>query len=85
MFPKWSDWDLHYTGKGTMKKKARQAFRICALVAAVVGVYRLRKDGQGLGNLPSLFRQVIRSSLLTAIDRGIAVNSWLRQEVVRRM
>ena len=78
MFPKWSDWDFSYTKKGLMKQQAKQqakqALQLCALVAVIVGLYTLRKDGEGFGALPRLIRQMVRSSLLT-------VDGWLRQVV----
>ena len=83
MFPKWSDWNFDYTQKGQMKKKARRAFRICALVATIVGIYKLRKDGESLGDLPGLLRQMVRSSLLTVMDSSLALHSRLRQMVSR--
>ena len=57
-----------------MKQNAKRVLRICALVAVIMGVYKLRKDGEGLGDLPSLVRQMVKSSLLT-------VDGWLRQMV----
>ena len=71
MLPKWSDWNLRYTKQGLMKQNAKKALTVCALVAVVVGIYKLRKDGEGVGDLPSLVRHMVKSSLLT-IDR------WLR-------
>lgn len=81
MFPKWSDWNLEYTRKGLLKKRAGKALRICALVAVIVGANRLRKDGGSLGNLPSLLRQIVRSSLLTVLDVNMAVNRRISQVV----
>lgn len=79
MFPKWSDWNLEYTRKGLLKKRAGKALRICALVSVIVGANRLRKDGGSLGNLPSLLRQIVRSSLLTVLDVNMAVNRRISQ------
>ncbi len=81
MFPKWKDWNLQYTRKGLLKKRAGRALRICALVAVIVGAYNLRKDGGSLGNLPGLLRQIVRSSLLTVLDLNQAVNQRIRQVV----
>jgi hypothetical protein len=83
MFPKWSDWNLEYTRKGLLKKRARNALKICALVAVIVGANRLRKDGGSLVNLPGLLRQIVRSSLLTLLDINMAVNHRISQVVNR--
>ena len=81
MFPKWKDWDLDYTRKGLLKKRAGKALRICVLVAAIVGAVKLRQEGGSFGNMAHVLRQVVRSSLLTVLDGSLAVNRWISQLV----
>ncbi|KAL8802400.1 MAG: hypothetical protein Q9182_003823 [Xanthomendoza sp. 2 TL-2023] len=80
MFPKWSDWDLQYTRKGLLKKRARQASGILLLVAVIVGAYALRQQGSGvfsgLQSLNHLLRKYMKQSLISVwglVDRAITM------------
>jgi cation diffusion facilitator CzcD-associated flavoprotein CzcO len=44
MFPTWSDWDIKYTRKGLVKKSAKKTLRTLAIIAAIFGIVRLRRN-----------------------------------------
>ncbi|KAI4233583.1 MAG: hypothetical protein L6R40_007034 [Gallowayella cf. fulva] len=80
MFPKWSDWDLQYTRKGLLKKRARQASGILLLVVVIVAAYVLWQQGSGvffgLQNLNHLLRRYVKQTLIGAwamVNRGITM------------
>ena len=72
MFPKWSDWDLQYTRKGLLKKRARQASGLLLLLVVIVGGYALRQQGtgifSGLNTLNHLLRRFVKQVLFSASD-----------------
>lgn len=55
MFPKWSDWNLHYTQKGLIKQRVKGGLLYTTFVAALIGAYYTRKHG---GNLRSFFANI---------------------------
>lgn len=57
MFPRWSDWNIAYTRKGKFKNAASSALQVLVAAAAIVGAYRARKSGQGLGYFRTLLQQ----------------------------
>lgn len=71
MFPKWSDWDLQYTRRGLLKKRARQASGVILLLAIIVGSYALRRRGSGvfsgLQSLNHLLRKYVKQGLFSAL------------------
>ncbi|KAI4237348.1 MAG: hypothetical protein LQ349_001905 [Xanthoria aureola] len=72
MFPKWSDWDLQYTRKGLLKKRAQQAAGVILLLAVVVGSYALRRRGSGvfsgLQTLNHLLGNYVKQGLFSALS-----------------
>ncbi len=79
MFPKWSDWDLQYTRKGLLKKRARQASGVLLLLIIIVGGYALRQQGSGifsgLYSLNHLLRRAVKQALFSAsgiVNRAIS-------------
>ncbi|KAL8910846.1 MAG: hypothetical protein Q9171_003884 [Xanthocarpia ochracea] len=79
MFPKWSDWDLQYTRKGLLKKRARQASGLLLLLIIIVGGYALRQQGSGifsgLYSLNHLLRRSVKQALFSAsglVNRAIS-------------
>lgn len=72
MFPKWSDWDLQYTRKGLLKKRAQQSAGVIILLAVVVGSYALRRQGSGvfsgLQTLNHLLRKYVKQGLFSALS-----------------
>ncbi|KAL8739066.1 MAG: hypothetical protein Q9181_000248 [Wetmoreana brouardii] len=70
MFPKWNDWDLQYTRKGLLKKRARQAMSILLLISVIVGAYVLRGEGSGMYDsfqgFNHLLRRYLKQGLLSA-------------------
>ncbi|KAL8838053.1 MAG: hypothetical protein Q9170_002289 [Blastenia crenularia] len=67
MFPKWSDWDLQYTRKGLIRKRAGQALNVLLLVLALVGAYFLRRespsDSLSLQSLTHFVQKGLKQSL----------------------
>ncbi|KAL8722543.1 MAG: hypothetical protein Q9225_001011 [Loekoesia sp. 1 TL-2023] len=80
MFPKWSDWELHYTRKGLVKKQARRALNVLVLLSVIIGAYFLRQ--QNFRTYISLegFKHVLRrylkqglSSVSGLVNRAITM------------
>ncbi|KAI9827508.1 MAG: hypothetical protein M1832_004858 [Thelocarpon impressellum] len=71
MFPRWRDWDIAYTRKGSMKMRNVQALRIVAFVIAIVGLSRARKAGLGLTNAPQFLRMGIKQALSSVLETGV--------------
>ena len=65
MFPTWSDWDITYTRKALIRSKATKTLRILAIVATIMGIARLRKNGQGVADVKELLKGYVRRALLT--------------------
>lgn len=72
---------MQYTPKGLLKKRIRKALRYALLAVAIVGTYRLRKDGVGFSDFLGLLRQSIRSGLLTVLDASTSVNRGVSQMI----
>lgn len=68
MFPKWADWDIQYTSKGLLKHRLGQALKYVAFAAAIVGVYRARRQGLALRAVPDMLRMFLRSGAMTFLD-----------------
>lgn len=75
MFPKWSDWNIRYTTKGLIKRRAGQTLRALALIAIIVGLYYIRKDVRGgLRACDSFVKQTQKSGLLRLVrwaEKGV--------------
>lgn len=65
MFPTWSDWDITYTTKGLLKKRIKTLLSLLTYAAGIAGLYRLRKAGFAISDLPDLMRTLLRLSLLS--------------------
>lgn len=68
MFPKWADWNIQYTAKGLRKHRLRQALRYAAFAAAIVGLYRARRQGVAWRALPDMVRLAMRLGALRILD-----------------
>lgn len=82
MFPKWSDWNLHYTRKGLVKKQAIRARNILLLVSIIVGAYWLRQGGSGsspgIQSFNQFLQRYVKQGLLgisAVVNRGITMLS----------
>lgn len=68
MFPKWSDWDLQYTRKGLVKKRARQILNMLLLASVMIGAFFLRRKDRGdytnLQSIKHLARVYLKLSLV---------------------
>ncbi|KAL8953076.1 MAG: hypothetical protein Q9222_001069 [Ikaeria aurantiellina] len=71
MFPKWSDWDLHYTRKGMLKNQAKRAGNILLLLSVIYAAFVLL---QGNGSLQSQIRGV-NHLLRRSLKQGL-ISTW---------
>ena len=78
MFPKWGDWDIHYTGKGMIRQRVKQILQLLSFIAILMGALSIRQDPvAGLAAIPSVLTQMVQmalSTMLGMLDRG---KSWL--------
>ncbi|KAF2832951.1 FAD/NAD(P)-binding domain-containing protein [Ophiobolus disseminans] len=67
-FPRWSDWNIEYTSKGIWNMRRRRATRILAMVLAIVGAYRLRRSGMGVGDVKRMLQKLVRGSAASVLQ-----------------
>ena len=65
MFPTYSDWDITYTKKGLAKKRVKTTFRYLAYLATIVGIIRLRRNGNGR-TVKDIIKGYVKQALLTS-------------------
>jgi hypothetical protein len=63
MFPTWSDWDISYTRKGLLKKRAKTFLRYFMYFAFISGVVKLQRRGQDVASVGSLLKSYARKVL----------------------
>ncbi|KAI9759039.1 MAG: hypothetical protein M4579_002628 [Chaenotheca gracillima] len=63
LFPRWKDWDIKYTKKGSLKLRARQLIKLTAFAIAIIGIRRTRQAGYGLKDLRNLAPYVAKKSV----------------------
>lgn len=64
MFPTWNDWNIRYTRRGLIKKRAKTTLRYLAYIAAIVGILRLRQNAEGRGGIKALLNDSLSQVLL---------------------
>jgi hypothetical protein len=63
VFPKWSDWNIAYTKKGTAKLRTQRTTRALLAVLSVVGAYRFHQSGASLADAKFAFRNTLLAAL----------------------
>lgn len=64
MFPTFSDWDITYTTKGLIKKRARTAIRYLTYLAAIISIISLRRNSNGR-SVNDILKGYVRQALMT--------------------
>lgn len=77
-FPKWDDWNITYTSKGTAKIRRTKALRFLTVALAVVGAYKVRQSGLGLQDL----KAVVKNFLQGYVARIFQLWALLKSQVV---
>ena len=81
MFPKWSDWDIGYTRKGLIKRRIRQSLTFIAFAVSIVGLYRIRWNGDGYGRLHNELWRQGRGLVVGLLNLSERVIGYLRASV----
>jgi len=68
MFPTWSDWDITYTSKGLLKKRAKTMLTYLACVLAIPSILSLRRNTRSVECVKALLKEYIRQALLKGAD-----------------
>ncbi|TVY25023.1 Baeyer-Villiger monooxygenase [Lachnellula hyalina] len=63
MFPTWKDWDITYTRRGLAIKRVKTLTKSLAVIAALLWVYRLQRNGQSV-------RLVLRG-MVRGVSQGV--------------
>lgn len=81
MFPNWSDWTIELTRKGLIKKRVWQLLRLVFTASAIVGMYRLRRSGIKLRNLPAVAKMSAKMSLMALLGQVSAGAESLQEKL----
>jgi hypothetical protein len=73
MFPTWSDWDFKYTPQGLAKRRRRRALLLASYALTILGLYRARKAGVAMRDLPKMLEGYVRGYLRMAMLMGAGV------------
>ncbi|KAF2401249.1 FAD/NAD(P)-binding domain-containing protein [Trichodelitschia bisporula] len=89
MFPRWRDWDVKLTRRGTVKQALHRGLRLSVFAAALVGLWRARRAGLGpleavrllLASVSAQGKSalgVVREVLHAVVERGAGVVGSLK-------
>ena len=68
MFPTWSDWNLKYTKKGLVKRRAKMTISYLAIFSAVYALIYLRRNGKALNDFKVILKEYVRLALLSGVN-----------------
>ena len=80
MFPKWGDWDVQYTRKGFIRQKVKQALKVFAFTASIVGLYSIRKISASNGtSLLEVIKSMLKQGLSVGLGAFNKTVTWLEK------
>lgn len=76
-FPKWDDWNIEYTDKGLWSIRRTRALRVLGLGLVVVGAWRARQAGLGVGDVSGLVRELMYGMMARLVELGAVVKKMV--------